>query len=126
MSWHLGMAWVMALIALALIVCIMAGPARGEPDTQEDEPVVFEQYFLQSIETQPIICVPDDTTREHIRDLMLVALDKALETHVTQAFAVWMKDPTGQPGRARAGVRNGIAAFLKAREGAKRWTPLIC
>jgi hypothetical protein len=51
---------------------------------------------------------------EHVRGIIQHALDDAFENQVEILFAGWMRDPTGQPGRAAAGVRKAVAAYRHA------------
>jgi|SRR5262245_54192058 len=104
------------LFALALVTCT---------PTQSDEPEIREQYFLQSTESFHVLCMDEDT-RERIRSIMIKALDEALQTQVETLFLTWLKDSAGQPARARQGVRNAIEAYLDARKGALRWSPMQC
>jgi len=82
-------------------------------------------YMLASAETKPELCM-DDKTREQIREVMLNALDTALQQHVIHVYEVWMRDDRGQPERAKFGVELGIRAYLKARKGATEWMPPPC
>jgi len=106
---------VILLLALALVMCTQP--------RSDDEPV--EQYFLQSTESFRVLCMDDDT-RERIRRILLTAIDEALQQKVEDLFRIWLADSTNQPARARQGVRNAIEAYLKAREGALKWTPMKC
>jgi len=103
------------VLATALVMCTQP--------RSDDEPV--EQYFLQSTESFQVLCMDDDT-RERIRRILLRAIDESLQQKIEDLFRVWLSDPTGQPARARAGVRNAIEAYLKARTGALKWTPMQC
>lgn len=49
------------------------------------------------------------------------ALDEALRIYVVNQFSVWMKDPTGQPDRARVGVRKAIQAWHDASVAIDGW-----
>lgn len=49
------------------------------------------------------------------------ALDEALRIYVVNQFSVWMKDPTGQPERAREGVKKAITAWSDARRAIEEW-----
>jgi len=42
------------------------------------------------------------------------ALDEAYKSRVLHLFEVWMKDETGQPGRASVGVRQARRAYIEA------------
>ena len=72
----------------------------------------------------PIECHElDAEMREKLRGVLLTALDEALRDHVTNAFAVWMRDNTGQPARAAVGIRNGMRAYMRSRAFVLRWCP---
>jgi hypothetical protein len=92
----------------------------GQSDTK------IENFSLASAESRRELCVSDEETREQIRVLMFHALDEALKDQVMHVFLTWLKDDTGQPGRARTGVEQAVAAYLRAREGARQWTPPLC
>jgi len=74
-------------------------------------------------QSQPCVSADD---REHIRDLMLDGLDAALKQQTQQLFAVLMKDRTGQPSRAIAGMQPAITAYINGRGLALRWSPPDC
>jgi hypothetical protein len=103
-----------ATLALMLMV------ATCGPDTK------IENFSLASAESKRELCVPDEETREQIRVLMFHALEDALKDQVMHVFLIWLKDDTGQPGRARTGVEQAVAAYLRAREGARQWIPPLC
>jgi hypothetical protein len=100
-------------LALLLGTCC---PAHQLPN------VGFEMAAAQST---PVICA-DPTTRETVRTIMSEALDTALKNHVVHMFEVWMKDDRGQPERARTGVTNGVAAYLRASKSVAAWAPPGC
>ena len=108
------------VLALALAMCTQPRSENGPTD-----PEVVEQYFLQSTESFRVLCM-DEETRERIRHILLTAIDEALQQKVEDLFRVWLSDPTNQPARAREGTRNAIEAYLKARAGALKWTPMQC
>jgi hypothetical protein len=82
-------------------------------------------FDLASAESTAVICT-DPTTREKVREVMTDALDTALKNHVVHMFEVWMKDDRGQPERARTGVTNGVAAYLRASKSVATWAPPDC
>jgi hypothetical protein len=82
-------------------------------------------FEMASAESTPVIC-SDPTTRETVRTIMSEALDTALKNHVVHMFEVWMKDDRGQPERARTGVTNGVAAYLRASKSVAAWAPPDC
>src|SRR5262245_12142632 len=56
------------------------------------------------------------TVPPHIEKRMIqldrAAIEAAYQEQVTHLFGVWMKDSTGQPGRAVHGVENARRAFV--------------
>lgn len=68
----------------------------------------------------------DEKTREKIRQLALGALDQGFHDHVKLLYEQWMKDSHDQPRRAQNGIKNGIAAYLRALDDAQKWSPPIC
>src|SRR5262245_32146961 len=106
------------VLALALAMCTQPRSENVPSDTE-----VIEQYFLQSTESVQILCMDEDT-RERIRRILLAAMDQGLQQKAEDLFRVWLSDPTGQPARARSGIRNAIEAYLQARRGALKWMPM--
>lgn len=49
-----------------------------------------------------------------VREIIQSALDDALKEQITHIFAIWLRDPKGQPQRAAAGVRKAVAAYRHA------------
>jgi hypothetical protein len=84
--------------------------------------VGFEMAAAQST---PVMCA-EPAAREAVRTIMVDALDTALKQHIVHMFEVWMKDDRGQPERARTGVTNGVAAYLKASKSVSSWSPPDC
>jgi hypothetical protein len=82
-------------------------------------------FEMASAESTPVVCT-DPTTRETVRTIMSEALDTALKNHVVHLFEVWMRDDRGQPERARTGVTNGVAAYLRASKSVAAWAPSDC
>lgn len=82
-------------------------------------------FEIASAESTPVMCT-DSTTREKVRTVMTDALDEALKNHIVHTFEIWMKDERGQPERARTGVTNGIAAYLRATKSVLAWSPPDC
>jgi hypothetical protein len=105
--------FVMVGLALLLGTCC---PAAQLPN------IGFEMASAQST---PVICA-DPAIRETVRAIMSDALDTALKNHVVHMFEVWMKDDRGQPDRARVGVTNGVAAYLRASKSVATWAPPDC
>lgn len=71
------------------------------------------------------ICVDTDT-RERLRALQLEAINEAYKDSVKHLFEVWMRDPSGQPQRARVGITQATHAYIHARSASLNWAPLIC
>lgn len=91
---------------------------------------VQDEFMLASESSRPAelstsMCI-DAETRETIRALMLEGLDTAFKEHIVRMFEVWMRDERGQPDRAKVGVRQGIKAYMGARQGALDWLPPEC
>lgn len=87
-------------------------------------------YTVQSAESHLVtlpICMDDDT-KEHVRAIMLGALDHSFSLHIEKLYSVWMAQPTDtkQPERARHGVELGLKAYLQARHGVQQWEPPPC
>lgn len=49
-----------------------------------------------------------------VRKVIQTALDEAFQDQVKHLFSTWMKDSTGQPQRAAAGVRRAVSAYRHA------------
>jgi hypothetical protein len=106
-------------VVVALALALLLGTCCPAPQLPN---VGFEMASAQST---PVICA-DPTARETVRTIMSEALDIALKNHVVHMFEVWMKDDRGQPERARTGVTNGVAAYLKASKSVSAWSPPDC
>lgn len=68
----------------------------------------------------------DAETREHVRMVTLMGIDRALRNQTAFLFQVWMQDPRGQPTRATAGMHKTINAYVDSRANAMMWMPPIC
>jgi hypothetical protein len=75
--------------------------------------------------SQVNVCVTVEQ-RDHIRDVMLKAVDHALDEQVGKLFANWVLDGTGQPKRAQTGTNNAIKAHIIARASILAWDPAEC
>ena len=84
-----------------------------------------EPFSLASAQSRLEVCM-DDQAREEIKGLMLEAIEQALKEHIKHAFEVWMRDPTGQPDRAKVAVQRGVRAYIDSRKGVSEWTPPLC
>lgn len=114
-----------ALTFLIVVVILFALALFGCWTGRWDEDAYVQPFSLASAQTQPELCM-DDATKDGIRSVMLESLDHALQLHIENAFAVWMKDPTGQPARAKVGVERGVRAYINARKGVMEWNPPPC
>jgi hypothetical protein len=74
---------------------------------------------------QKLNCVPADQI-EHIRQILLAGIESALKNQVEHLFDVMVKDPKDQPGRAIAGIRPVVKAYIKAHAAAINWKPMPC
>src|SRR5262245_48762343 len=83
------------------------------------------RYRLAAETSTTFIC-GDEKTEEHLRQLMLGALDSALHDHIAHVFDVWMKDEREQPARAKRGVQQGTSAYLRSRDGVMKWKLARC
>jgi hypothetical protein len=82
-------------------------------------------YDMASAETRPELCMDRDT-RERVRAIMMEALDQALKTKVEELFAVWLRDATGQPARAKRGMEGALLAYYGAHREAIKFDPPEC
>jgi len=64
--------------------------------------------------------------RDHILRMSTRAIDQAFQHHVNSLFSNWVLDAAQQPARAQKGMQNGISAWLRAQEDAKKWVPVVC
>ena len=86
--------------------------------------MVLGVTFAQQTDTvEPCM---DDESRERVRNLMIDGIDTALKSHVQRVFDIWMKDPSGQPKRAKIGMHEGISAYVRSRAEALKWSPPLC
>lgn len=116
------------VLTAATVILLIILSTCPQPHSQEPaDDAMTEEYFLQSSETVAALCMDADT-RERIRKLLLEALDQSFKDHVEKMFETWMRVyyDAEQVNRARVGVRNGINAYLQARKGALKWTPMQC
>jgi hypothetical protein len=75
--------------------------------------------------SQVNVCVTPEQ-RDHIRAVMLAAVDHALDEQVGNLFGNWVKDGQGQPKRAQTGTNNAVRAFIVARANVLAWDPAEC
>ena len=87
--------------------------------------VVSAQRQLAAEPVKHAICA-DEKMQERIRQIMFGALDTALSDRVEALFAVWLKDPTDQPGRARVGIERSVAAYLHGQTAVTQWKLPTC
>jgi len=71
------------------------------------------------------VCVTPEQ-RDHIRDVMLKAIDRALDEQVGKLFANWVVDSTEQPKRAQVGTNNSLKAYIVAKANILAWDPAEC
>ena len=81
--------------------------------------------FEREASSQVSVCVTPEQ-RDHIRDVMLKAVDHALDEQVGHLFSTWVKDPAGQPKRAQTGLNNSLKAFIVSRASVLAWDPAEC
>ena len=115
------------LISMALVLAVLAGAAwygyqRWQPVPQD---ATFEVASAESHLVKLPPCTDTDT-RERIRALAFEGLDNAFRDRVEALYAVWMRDETSQPDRARVGVQQSIRAYLEARKLVDNWSPTLC
>lgn len=99
-------------LAVIAVVLLFAMAVKVEPQTNN--------------QFQVIKCMPDDETKEKVRQVMLTALDDALQEHIENAFGVMLRDDRDQPRRAANGIRQGIRAYVNARWFVLKWSPPLC
>jgi hypothetical protein len=68
----------------------------------------------------------DVETREDLRNAMRAGIDRAMQSHTSRMFTIWMKDATGQPERAIHGMQNAVKAYVGSRKVANEWSPPVC
>lgn len=81
--------------------------------------------LLESHSEAKVGCVSAED-REHILKMSLQAVDQGFEKHVVSLYGNWVVDASQQPSRAQVGMQNGIRAWLRAQDDAKKWTPPVC
>ena len=62
-----------------------------------------------------------DSPEERLKIVLNQALDEALRLYVVNNFSVWMRDPTGQPERARKGVMGAVQAWQQTTKAIDDW-----
>jgi len=111
------------IVVIILLLLAFIGWISGDWERDAEE----RGYGLASAEeSRPELCVPTAEIREEIRIIMQHGLDDALRDAVLGKYAVWMRDTTDQPRRARLGIELAVAAYLKARKGMDDWNPPLC
>ena len=81
--------------------------------------------FAADAKSKVSVCVTAEQ-RDHIRSVMLTAVDHALDEQVGKLFANWVLDGTGQPARAQTGTNNAVKAHIVARANVLAWDPAEC
>ena len=87
--------WVWAIISLAIAIVLA---------------YVLVSVAKDDAQSKVSVCVTSEQ-RDHIREVMLKAVDDALDEQVGKLFANWVIDDTGQPKRAQAGTNNAVKAL---------------
>jgi hypothetical protein len=89
-----------SIVVLVVLMLITLSRIIGDEATGQTKPPSYEisEYELDMLQLE----------REGI--------DTAFKDQVTNVFAVWMKDPTGQPARAVVGVVQARKAYSAARK----------
>jgi hypothetical protein len=101
--------WMWAILALAIAVVLAYVLVNMSKDA----------------ESKVNVCVTPEQ-RDHIRDVMLKAIDKALDEQVGKLFANWVVDATEQPKRAQVGTNNSLKAYIVAKANILAWDPAEC
>jgi hypothetical protein len=70
-------------------------------------------------------CVSQED-QERILRMSIQAVDQGFQAHVANLFHNWVTDAAQQPARAQTGMQNGIRAWVRAQDDAKKWAPPIC
>jgi hypothetical protein len=109
-----------SIVVVLLVAVILAAIGVGSAAVSRS------RFQLASTEFEPIACVPDEETKEKIRNILLEATTEALKNHVVRMHEIWMRDDTNQPKRATNGVRQGIRAFISGHTFVKQWNPPLC
>jgi len=82
--------------------------------------LVFGVTLTAAERAQPCL---DAGTRDHIRNLMQLGADAALQNHLIRLFEIRMKDSAGSPQRAAKGLQQGVTAYLHTRAAIMAWQP---
>jgi hypothetical protein len=109
--------WIIFLVAVTFIVLAIyqANPQTPPPVPSPRSEIIFRYNYCVTVEE-----------REHMRDIILEALDRGLREHTQNLFIVMMKDPRDQPQRAIAGMNPGVVAYAASRKSLRKWNPPIC
>jgi hypothetical protein len=105
------------LVGVAIATVMLSGP------TQDTYRVASESTRTVQL-TPPSDIIPvcgNKELRERVRALMLAGLDDALKDRIHSLFDVWLRDETGQPGRASRGAHQSISAYVRARDSLEKW-----
>lgn len=69
----------------------------------------------------------DESTKQHIRELMLRGLDTAFQDRITSLFEVWMRSGGDQPAHpTRRGIEQGVDGYVYGRGRILAWTIPVC
>jgi hypothetical protein len=86
---------------------------------------VLALLLIATTPAQAQTCIDIDS-RQRLRALQLEAIDEAYKDSVKHLFEIWMRDPAGQPQRARVGLSLATEAYVHARGVVLKWNPLVC
>lgn len=127
--------WLLIAVVILIVLALLYVLEKQEQREQETGDVmVFKLSAAESRpfklaeaqpSNEPALCMNTEM-REKIREIMLIALDEALKDHIVNVFTIWLRDETGQPGRARQGVKQGVAAYVRSRDSMQKWDPPQC
>lgn len=102
--------WVWAIVSLAIAIVLA---------------YVLLSVAKDDAQSQVNVCVTPEQ-RDHLRTVLLNAVDRALDEQVSKLFANWVVDSTGQPKRAQTGLNNSLKAHIVARANILAWDPHEC
>ena len=93
-------------------------PSAGEILQQERDLKEMEQKRPPSMVAPE--AVPSSKWDERMIELDLEAVDEAYRDTISKLFAVWMRDPTGQPTRAIVGAQAARRAYILVRQALEK------
>jgi hypothetical protein len=108
-------------VSIVLATCLLL-PSATSQNTSRDQ-VFADLEWGERLNAVPCM---DDATRNRIKSILLRAIDRALMEHTITIYDTLLKDKTGQPARARTGMRHGINVWLAGRALVQDWDPDPC